>query len=279
MAKRTRTVDELHAMAFDHAQYLLIECPQPERQITPTWWIQLNDGPGEMLITPWDGEDEKMVIVGTIRQRLKDPRVLSYAFVSEVWVATEKLGERRKLTPMQRPDRQEKLMVHAFDRAGQGGVKIYNMRRTKAGKLIKLPEDKGLAGGYFEGRMFNLFKDQQPDNVVRRGADVSGATRESLRAAKREILEHTTRTPLSHCLDCGMIVTAGTPSDVNAPDYRPPQPGDLAICINCAHVMAYGDDLRVRALTDQEMIEVAGDADMVEAVNKIAAYNRSASNG
>lgn len=270
MTKRTRTVDELHAMALDHAQYLLIECPEPERQITPTWWIQLNDGPGEMLITPWDGEDEKMAIVGTIRQRLKDPRVLSYAFVSEVWVATEKLGERRKLTPMQRPDRQEKLMVHAFDRAGQGGVKIYNMRRTKAGKLIKLPEDKGLASGYFEGRMFNLFKDSQPETVVRRGADVTNTRH-------MDIDKHTTRTPLSHCLDCGMIVSAGAPSDINAPDYRPPQPGDLAICIECAHVMAYDEDLKVRALTDDEVVEVAGDPDMVEAVNKIAAYNRSAS--
>jgi hypothetical protein len=94
------------------------------------------------------------------------------------------------------------------------------------------------------------------------------------RIRKEEIEAKTTRTPLSHCLDCGMTVTAGTPSVVDRPDYRPPQPGDLAICIRCTHVMAYGDDLRVRALTDAEIVNVAGDPDMVEAVNKIAEFNK-----
>jgi hypothetical protein len=87
------------------------------------------------------------------------------------------------------------------------------------------------------------------------------------------------RTPLSYCLDCQMLITAG--SDVTENDNpRPPRPGDLAICLHCAHVMAYADDLTVRALTDAEAVEVAGDPDMVRAVNMIAAYNkREQSNG
>lgn len=89
-----------------------------------------------------------------------------------------------------------------------------------------------------------------------------------------EIHRHTTRTPLNYCLDCNMLIDAGTPSNVEAPDVRPPQGGDLAICIQCAHVMIYADDLTVRDLTDEEVVEVASDPDMVEAVNKIAEFNK-----
>lgn len=54
---------------------------------------------------------------------------------------------------------------------------------------------------------------------------------------------------------------------------RGPQPGDLSVCLYCGHLSVYGDDVGLRELTDAEVVEVAGDADMLQAQN-IAAFIR-----
>lgn len=38
-----------------------------------------------------------------------------------------------------------------------------------------------------------------------------------------------------------------------------PAPGDITICLCCGHLMAFADDLSPRALTDAEMVAIAGD--------------------
>jgi hypothetical protein len=65
----------------------------------------------------------------------------------------------------------------------------------------------------------------------------------------------TTRVPASTCPACGRQVDAASPVD----HHTKPEPGNLAICLYCGHLMAYADDLSLRHLTDAEMHEVAGD--------------------
>lgn len=59
----------------------------------------------------------------------------------------------------------------------------------------------------------------------------------------------------SPCISCGAINDAATgATDLEAT----PVPGDIMICRTCGHIAAYGDDMRIRELTEREQIEVAG---------------------
>jgi hypothetical protein len=67
------------------------------------------------------------------------------------------------------------------------------------------------------------------------------------------------RVPKSACLDCGKQMDGAT-----GVDYRGgPQPGHITICIGCGHIMAFAEDMRLRKLTDTEMIEIAGDRRLI----------------
>jgi hypothetical protein len=76
-----------------------------------------------------------------------------------------------------------------------------------------------------------------------------------------------TRTPLNNCMNCGKLIDSGASID---PGERSPQPGDIAICLDCAHIHIYTDDLTIRNPTDDEVVEIAGDPDIIRAVNMIA---------
>ena len=65
-----------------------------------------------------------------------------------------------------------------------------------------------------------------------------------------------TRLAPSACLACGTTMDAAT--HTSDPDVRP-SPNDITICLYCGHLMAFGDDLQLRALTDDEMHQCAGD--------------------
>lgn len=74
------------------------------------------------------------------------------------------------------------------------------------------------------------------------------------------------RLPPSSCLACGQPNDAAT-SFVDAV----PKPDDFALCYYCGHVMAYANDLTLRALTGMEMIQVAGDKRILVAQAAIVA--------
>lgn len=48
-------------------------------------------------------------------------------------------------------------------------------------------------------------------------------------------------------------------SSANELDPKPPRPGDLTLCMTCGEWGAFSDDLGLRKLSDDEMIEVAQD--------------------
>lgn len=72
-------------------------------------------------------------------------------------------------------------------------------------------------------------------------------------------MDTTTRLPTSKCLDCGKTVTAATPPK----GAKKPKPDDFTVCLYCGHVMAFDSDMTVRALTDAEMHEVAGNPEIL----------------
>ena len=64
----------------------------------------------------------------------------------------------------------------------------------------------------------------------------------------------TNRLDSDKCLGCGKLINAAT--DVVA--SREPEPGDITICLDCGHIMAFDVNLKVRPLSDEEIIRVAG---------------------
>lgn len=74
----------------------------------------------------------------------------------------------------------------------------------------------------------------------------------------------------SHCCGCGKEMDAATPLGGG----RGPQEGDMAICLDCGHLQFYGANLVMRNPTDAEVIEVAGDPELIMAMKMISTYNK-----
>lgn len=88
---------------------------------------------------------------------------------------------------------------------------------------------------------------------------------------RRERRKHrTTRHKQSACLNCGKLLDASTSVDGD----HAPSPGDATVCLDCQHLMMYADDMTLRNLTDEEMIEVAGDPRILTAMKVVAAFNK-----
>jgi hypothetical protein len=75
--------------------------------------------------------------------------------------------------------------------------------------------------------------------------------------------------PGSACLNCGRNLDATT-SIYRTDHNKSLRSGDISICFYCSHIAVFGDDLRIRGLTDTEMIEIAGRKDIIAAIEAIA---------
>jgi hypothetical protein len=82
-------------------------------------------------------------------------------------------------------------------------------------------------------------------------------------------MEEIYRYPQSLCPNCGTPANAASTPD----DERAPQPGDVAICLECHHITVYGEGMHLRNPTGEEMIEIAGDKNIV-AMMKALAFSR-----
>ena len=74
-------------------------------------------------------------------------------------------------------------------------------------------------------------------------------------------------TSSSVCLNCEKLLdgaTAAVPDDAAKPSE-----GDLTICMYCSHLMAFDENLGLRALTDAEMVKTAGDPIVLLAMAEI----------
>jgi hypothetical protein len=69
-----------------------------------------------------------------------------------------------------------------------------------------------------------------------------------------------TRLPWSNCLDCGKAMDAASAMTHD----NPPKKGDVSICLYCGHIMIFRGNLTLRALTDEEMLEIAGNPQLIQ---------------
>jgi hypothetical protein len=78
-------------------------------------------------------------------------------------------------------------------------------------------------------------------------------------------------TPSSACCECGKRLNG-------AAGPREPRPGDLLLCIGCGSLNVFGEDLRLRRPTDDEMFEAARTSSVQEVRRIILAMqsNRTA---
>jgi hypothetical protein len=84
---------------------------------------------------------------------------------------------------------------------------------------------------------------------------------------------NTTRHTESKCLNCGYIIDASSMfADGNK--IVSPSEGDMAVCLMCRHLMIYNADLSLRNPTDEEVVEIAGDPDLVAAVTLLGAHQK-----
>jgi DNA-directed RNA polymerase subunit RPC12/RpoP len=65
----------------------------------------------------------------------------------------------------------------------------------------------------------------------------------------------------SRCLNCKKEIDGATPVGGG----RGPQPDDVSVCAYCGHLQAYGEGLAMRELTDAEILECAGDPEILAA--------------
>jgi hypothetical protein len=77
------------------------------------------------------------------------------------------------------------------------------------------------------------------------------------------------RMPENYCISCGKPMTGASGVDW---DERP-TPGDFAVCLYCGRLSAYAEDLTLRALTDDELLEIIDD-DRIIAMQKTVARMR-----
>jgi endogenous inhibitor of DNA gyrase (YacG/DUF329 family) len=67
--------------------------------------------------------------------------------------------------------------------------------------------------------------------------------------------------PEMRCTNCGKSLdrAAGIDNDAR------PEPGDASICIECGHLMTWGENMELRDPTTDEIIEFAGDPRIIVA--------------
>lgn len=70
--------------------------------------------------------------------------------------------------------------------------------------------------------------------------------------------DDTFKLPNYHCLDCGREMDAATTVPGLNEDAEP-HPGAVSLCLQCGNVAIFADDMTLRPLTDDEVVDLAGD--------------------
>jgi hypothetical protein len=83
----------------------------------------------------------------------------------------------------------------------------------------------------------------------------------------------THRHKITRCINCHHKLDAATTHPLEL-DQRRPRGGDTTVCIECRHIMIYNNDLTVRNPTDEEIIDLAGDKDIIALMKLFAEFDK-----
>lgn len=70
------------------------------------------------------------------------------------------------------------------------------------------------------------------------------------------------QTPPTRCTNCNGLLDGAT----GVGHDHAPTPGSVTVCAYCGHLMAYDDNLAMRELTGDEIVELAGDRHLRQAM-------------
>jgi hypothetical protein len=78
----------------------------------------------------------------------------------------------------------------------------------------------------------------------------------------------TTRVPKATCPNCKEQLNSASSLETE----EGPSPGDMTMCLYCGHLMIFAPDFSFRALTQDEMHEIAGDPRVIQIMKFRAAF-------
>lgn len=67
--------------------------------------------------------------------------------------------------------------------------------------------------------------------------------------------------PESKCPDCGYTANAATNLE---DEEQMPEPGDCSLCIKCAGIAVFNDDLMLRSPTEEELLNLPSEISAVQ---------------
>ena len=134
--QKNMTLDEMLAAATLTAEGVLIG--NEGAQLLPLFHVQFKDRNPTVMVAPWSNDEEKRAFVGAMRHSMKAFResVVSYAFMSEAWSATEDPKNPSGLQPRDRETREEVVMITACS-ADEVRLRMLTISRDDKGVVDK----------------------------------------------------------------------------------------------------------------------------------------------
>lgn len=153
------TLDQLIEAAVNHANNVLVG--KSDAQLAPLFHIQFKNRPPALMSTPWNGEDEKVMVIRVLKGAMATFRqdIVSYSFMSEAWLAVEHANHPTGLMPSEREDKREVVLINACSGA-DSRLKILAISRDDKGRVNALTADPDHQLNHIEGRLFNLLDDE-----------------------------------------------------------------------------------------------------------------------
>lgn len=82
------------------------------------------------------------------------------------------------------------------------------------------------------------------------------------------------RVPMSRCVVCRQKLRASFSLELDQSTRTTPRPGDRTVCVYCGAWMAFDKHMRLRALTADELKEMATNEDVAIASRVVSCPNR-----
>jgi hypothetical protein len=154
-------VDLMIGQQYELAKSFLIGTK--DEQITPTFHVVAGNGQNALVLTPFNGEQEKEMVAKAMRRMMQEVNAIRYTFTSECWMAVLDKGEweHDKRPPSQRDTRIEALVIVGCD-DDRTSTAIYEIVRDDEGTITDLKrKDMGESMPEMGGRFVGLHKEEE----------------------------------------------------------------------------------------------------------------------